>query len=853
MQEKEENEKFILNDDSNENSDEINELESEIKKDLFQNNTISSNKKEDENTKLILKLNKEISRSLFEIDNDIENKDINKEGLDKLYDDIDNDDENFTKYQINHKTNKKLLYFSYFILGPLFSIFFLTGIFQLKSLYNVLLDLIKESSSTSFTCYFGSNCNITLIEGERNVFDFYNYYYESTTNETINFNLMMITSTLGNSLVKFKGFTITAFILCLFNFGSMIWLLNFNFNLENLNEFNYSLLEILNLVIILILFLIGLGGSSLLSQRILIESHLIFKKFKDETKTTKLKKSLELEDKTKSENFTIKDSYLDGKTKDKKKEKNENRKNNILDFFITTCLTTIIGYLGKYSTNLAVDKILVHIYDEFYDKKLFLYGIMILYGISLLISMIIYQIFKLTVFESKEEDKKKKEIKFSKICGYIIYSETKILDNDQINNSQVYNIQENYHNTKSKRNCCILFFESFQNCCNDTFCHILSTILSKLTGQKNIDDSCKCVCRCCKYDENDYEKNEEVFHYCYKAKRKSYWCNKFFTNSTTKTFFPYMIFYCILQLSTIGFEKQYEKYKNIKQNEHKKTYYTIYISTFILFLYLTISFCYLFKKEKKNIIILDGTYGVLYFNCIFSIIFSSLYIYHENESIKDYFFTDNINIIFMPILMNKFYYFSLNYYCTYSSEKEKKSEILSSSTVISLYIIIWNLILSTLIKILIPDEKKNNGYSYYNVLYIIQIVISSIPCLLVGLFIVGGLIYSLWCIKGRNCCFYEFFCCLFCYFFCLGGLWFRLIFSFEEKEKAKYELECCNCGDYCEVDDECCIVYCHDNNLVFGCCCCDENSCCKNNYCKDHCNDINIGRFFCFTDKISFK
>ena len=40
MQEKEENEKFILNDDSNENSDEINELESEIKKDLFQNNTV---------------------------------------------------------------------------------------------------------------------------------------------------------------------------------------------------------------------------------------------------------------------------------------------------------------------------------------------------------------------------------------------------------------------------------------------------------------------------------------------------------------------------------------------------------------------------------------------------------------------------------------------------------------------------------------------------------------------------------------------------------------------------------------------------------------------------------------------
>ena len=360
MQEKEENEKFIPNEDINENRDEVNEQESEIKKDLFQNNTVSSNKKEDENTKLIFKVNIEIPKSRIKFDKDKEEKDISEMDLDDLYDHIDNEDENFMKYQINHKTNKKLLYFSYFILGPLFSIVFLTGIFQLKSLYNALLDLIKESSSTSFTCYFGSNCNITVSDGERNVFDFYNYYYESTTNETINFNLMMITNALGNSLVKWKGFTTTAFILSLFNFGSMIWLLNFNFNLENVNEFNYNLLNILNLVLVLILFLIGLGGSSLLSQRILIESHLIFKKFKDETKdetkTTKLKKSLELEDKTSSETLDKKYSHLDGITKEKKDEKNENRKNNILDFFITTCLTTIIGYLGKYSTNLIFNK-----------------------------------------------------------------------------------------------------------------------------------------------------------------------------------------------------------------------------------------------------------------------------------------------------------------------------------------------------------------------------------------------------------------------------------------------------------------------------------------------------------------
>ena len=67
----------------------------------------------------------------------------------------------------------------------------------------------------------------------------------------------------------------------------------------------------------------------------------------------------------------------------------------------------------------------------------------------------------------------------------------------------------------------------------------------------------------------------------------------------------------------------------------------------------------------------------------------------------------------MPILMNKFYYFTLNYYCIYTSEDIKKFDIIPGSSLISIYISIWDFILS-LIKSNIPDEYGTNDYNYFS-------------------------------------------------------------------------------------------------------------------------------------------
>ena len=558
---------------------------------------------------------------IFDNLKDLLNKHENKpKNINEVYE-IYLENEVITKSHVRKQASELLLKFMFFVEGPLYGTIFLIGIFQMKSLMNALSQLINNSISSYYECYAKSNCNITISNNGDNIYDFYDYYYNYTMNETIDFNLMMITGFLGSLILKWKGFKISSFLLSLFNFGSIIWLLNFNFNFNKDGIFDYDILKIINLIFIYILLLCGIGGSALLSHQILVESHLkykdhLIKKIKKEldkikskekeeeekkdlkkklinnNKKTKLlkstnalieKNSVEKTDskllltKTFVPNKSIKDliELREEKKQKKLEDKIKEKEKTKFDFFFMICLTTIIGYLGKYSFNLFLDFLLTQIYGNNYDKRLFLIYIMILYALSILFSIIFYQLYKMSIFEYDEkEEEKNKTIKISQICGYIIYSEKrKITD-------------------KIGKNCCILCCESIQNCCNETCCNVL-----------RLCDICdcypKCSCSKCKYDTRDYNKKEEVFRYCYKTQRKSFWCNKFMTNKTQKKIFPYMIEYFILQLTTIGFEKQYEKYKN--QNTHRKTWIAIFISTFILFFYFTLSFTRIVLQDQEII------------------------------------------------------------------------------------------------------------------------------------------------------------------------------------------------------------------------------------------------------------
>lgn len=144
---------------------------------------------------------------------------------------------------------------------------------------NALFELLKSSVNIYYNCNFKSNCNITMNNNQTNVFDFYDYYYRYSMNEMIDFNLMMITGFISNLLIQWKGFKLTPGVLSAFNFGAIFWLLNFDFNFGTEGVFDYDFVKILNLLVIYILFLCGIGGSALLSHQILVESHFKYKDY----------------------------------------------------------------------------------------------------------------------------------------------------------------------------------------------------------------------------------------------------------------------------------------------------------------------------------------------------------------------------------------------------------------------------------------------------------------------------------------------------------------------------------------------------------------------------------------------
>ena len=590
------------------------------------------------------------------------------------------------------------------------------------------------------------------------------------------------------------------------------------------------------------------------------------------------------------------------KEKEKKKKKREEvktkqKKKSKTDSFFMVCVTTIIGYFIKYLINTIIaedDNLKITKYisltncennitcfqniindtnlqssnkslfeqlnDNIYnDNKNYFYFILIIYGACIVFSIILYSFF-ICIFDKKkkksddEEDiNAKNKYRVCEICGYIIYSQNLVLN-------------------PNPRCCeCItLLCETLLNCINMAFCTIISCKCINCANkedeeqngvkiiensndkmddyQENENNNC---CKCClEYKEDDYKKNTEFFCYCYQAERKHYWFNKFLTNEVQRKLFPYMAEYFLLQLLICAFEKHYtlnsQNYSYLDKNNHfvDDIYsFLTFIIVFFLFFYFTLSFVtctemwtydYKIKAKDKDLKylsngIFDGTHGILVFDGLFTLVFSSLYLTNS-----DHFLFDNDNFLIIPILMNKFYYFTLMFYCLSYSESKRKFELISSSTLISVYIFIINLIVSY-----IRDSIS------LKVLYIVQLVFSCFPCILILLII----IYSLRILfKCDYPCYMKvaYLFCLSSFICCFGGFWMSLDFFDRFSESVNGENmdcsfdACSNCCYYCCTD--CCSCFINSvyyrkirDYLSCNCCnccicydCCD---CCQCFYC----------------------
>ena len=484
--------------------------------------------------------------------------------------------------------------------------------------------------------------------------------------------------------------------------------------------------------------------------------------------------------------------------------------------------STEINEFNNTFNNMTIDDINN---DKFFHDKHLFYMIISIYGVSIVLSIIIHYLFQF-IYEENEKQEEKLILGIDdgkcQLCGYIIYTEKLNLEINQEynNNNQLLNkdsdsqekletvtkvISRNKSIQKPKKTLIQRFFDCikslFQRCflclrlLSDSFISCFNEIICKFFCCGKPKERC-CCCFCCeclnkcsKIKDEDYEQRDDFFCYCYKEKRNLKWFNRFIRDETQIKLIPLLIEYFIIQLTTIAFEKIYNSEDNEEENNNSKDskdlgiFSGFYILSLLLFFYLTISFGQIFSvlsgkeklKEAIQIIsnkILNGTYGILIFNGFYSFIFSLICL---TKDINNYY----INYyILIPILMNKFYYFTFAYHCAVYTDVEGGIDLISSSTLLSIYLSIWGLFFDFLM------DKFS-----INILLSIQIIFSLIIVLLTS-----SIISIFLCCIG-----YFWFTFLYLLSFIpLGGCWF---FGCYEKYISKCEENEC-CKEHEKVCDE---------------------------------------------------
>lgn len=406
-----------------------------------------------------------------------------------------------------------------------------------------------------------------------------------------------------------------------------------------------------------------------------------------------------------------------------------------------------------------------------YDKFLYL-CICGIYFIFILLSIVLYSIFKCCIIVKKEEKNIKNEINdiknsnpnepeknetsescsnkylycfcaykfFFELCNCLIYIESFIISN----------------NVK-RVGCCRLCSESIKQYCNDALCNILN-------NEENRINCCPC---CNNYNEDDYEKSVQFFCYCYKEEGFCSWITKFFINETQKEIIPCMILYFISKLMIIGSERIYEDTLEHNSSDIKKKKSFLYSFGIVFLCFQVIS--YYIKKMKKKLVkkenincfgkfikysneIVIGIYINIFYNSFLNINFASNYLRgkFKKESDKDI-------SIYLSILYNKFFIFQLNYYCV--NKAKENTNLLSQSTLITIYLTISDLII-TGINLIFKDIQT---------LLLIQIIFSGFVYLifLLALYLFslknsGIVIYFNGICLCECCCCNEFSNCCYC-------------------------------------------------------------------------------------------
>ena len=640
----------------------------------------------DEKGQLLIERKNQLLKRLYTISHNLKSKKNIEEFL------IDKKDYISDTFQFGDSIknyNKKVLFFLIKILGPLFLICFLVVLFQIME-YIVAL---KEEVFDAIKVYLKLN---TKKVGD----DFYSRIKFKEHNTVPSLSLFFISSFLSGLLLQYLNF----FILTTFDFifiGLILYFEIHSFNFVKNKE--YSLKNIIKLI----LYLIGidslLGLIALLPMQLLMNGYFIYEK------------SIQVNQNS-NRNIINKDSNNINNTK--KKELNINpvkkNKNNIIS--TKEEKESLINYEISNEDSFHIIDINFdeEIIKEPKNKENIFYhfnGLVISYFLSFIISIIIrdginteianpvnkiiiyislavsslflYCFYSLA-FDKKKKSKSQTNISVKKFCGYLYYKEEKAPEKKICCKGCRIGMRKCYF-------CCTIF-HCF-SCCRYCECTVC----------------CPCIpiSECCKKKVDLSEKENEDEKICLIYKLKGF-CSYICDYLTDFAYMFMVISLIYVKLLSFGFNITLNKYMNSNDEDENAYLNLAFLGGIILYYVSNIFLGYLFNenlikfynqnyKKSESSFIGIGVIPLLFFINIICLLFSILINYDiVNKDIKNY-------LMSISKSGTEYYYLMITKFVIVGNFNNNDGiEILSYSTFSSLFLLIFNFLISFLENL---DEK----------------------------------------------------------------------------------------------------------------------------------------------------
>ena len=675
---------------------------------------------------------------------------------------------NVNKKTIRVDSNDCYLFFNFNIIGPIFVILNLVGIYQLIWLFR---STQKEMSVGINSFLYNQTRNISETE----------IFSEYCFNNIPDFNLFFLSSIIGNIFLKFLGYKLSSIIFMGLNGIIFFFLKSHSFP----DEYDFF-----KCVLILLYFLslfFSVGSITLIPHSIFFDG---------------LRKYIKYSFKNIESFFfylclTEIPAYLINITINYNLKK-KNYYNKLENYF----LCSIIIYISSVVSSLLIYLIYSLAFDNDEDNPL-----------KKNISIDAWRIFGYLIYcEQKtqgfKDDSQKKEDNPTNREKYLNnfkrqlkekkqYSDVKIhyIPYKDLNNVETYlndieeyidysdltiiNNNEN-NNTDGSINSCekdenellANLSDSFSEKTNKEICCYGCKLGLRKCYYKSKDDSicldiccCECYESCCGFDNkqlSELNQGNEQFCYIYKIQRKCSWfCDLLFKDNIL----DFLIEDIFLEIMTIGFSKELSDNLKLRDVRDKFISIVIYLIFFFVLIILNKIFGHIecseliqeilpnfcgrmgdFGKQVNNIVILTFS------NLLIITIFSAFSVFGDGSKLGD--FTNNYLIIF-PFALTKFYNFILMN-CLVNIIDENNIDLLSSSTIISAFLFIYNLFSYFLTDLLDLSVKT---------LIFFQFIIGAICCIVIvipTLILIVIAIYYL--LKGLGYCLY---CCCYCLYSCL--------------------------------------------------------------------------------------